>query len=82
MWDIVGEPALSPVLKKEWVYPPPLKRGAGGLGGISPTVIEYNRKLKGRDRRLRTQMTDRERALWETLRRKQVQAVQFYRQKP
>ena len=45
-------------------------------------MIEYNRKLKGRARRLRTQMTDSERALWERLRRKQVQAVQFYRQKP
>jgi len=45
-------------------------------------VIEYNRKLKERARRLRTQMTDSERALWERLRRKQVMAVQFYRQKP
>ena len=45
-------------------------------------MIEYNRKLKERARRLRTQMTDSERALWERLRRKQVQAVQFYRQKP
>jgi very-short-patch-repair endonuclease len=27
-------------------------------------------------------MTDSERALWEMLRRKQVQSVQFYRQKP
>ena len=27
-------------------------------------------------------MTDSEHALWERLRRKQVQAVQFYRQKP
>ena len=33
-------------------------------------------------RRLRTQMTDSERALWERLRRKQVHSVQFYRQKP
>ena len=45
-------------------------------------MIEYNRKLKEQARRLRTQMTDSERALWERLRRKQVQAVQFYRQKP
>ena len=45
-------------------------------------MIEYNRKLKERARRLRTQMTDSERALWERLRRKQVQGVQFYRQKP
>ncbi len=45
-------------------------------------MIEYNRKLEERARRLRRQMTDSERALWERLRRKQVQAVQFYRQKP
>ncbi len=45
-------------------------------------MIEYNRKLKERARRLRRQMTDSERALWERLRRKQVQAVQFYTQKP
>jgi very-short-patch-repair endonuclease len=45
-------------------------------------VIKYNHKLKERARRLRSQMTDSELALWERLRRKQVQAVQFYRQKP
>ena len=45
-------------------------------------MIEYNRKLKERARRLRTEMTDSERALWERLRRKQVKVVQFYRQKP
>ncbi len=45
-------------------------------------MIEYNRKLKERARRLRTRMTDSERALWERLRRKQVHSVQFYRQKP
>ena len=45
-------------------------------------MIKYNRELKERARRLRTQMIDSERALWERLRRKQVQAVQFYRQKP
>ncbi len=45
-------------------------------------MIEYNRKLKEQARRLRRQMTDSERALWERLRRKQLQAVQFYRQKP
>ena len=44
-------------------------------------MIEYNRKLKERARQLRRQMTDSERALWKRLRRKQVQAVQFYRQK-
>ncbi len=45
-------------------------------------MIRYNRKLKEKARRLRTQMTDSERALWGRLRRKQVQSVQFYRQKP
>ena len=45
-------------------------------------MIKYNRKLKERARRLRRQMTDSERALWARLRRKQLQAVQFYRQKP
>ena len=45
-------------------------------------MMEYNRKLKEWARRLRTQMTDSERALWERLRRRQVQAVRFYRQKP
>ena len=45
-------------------------------------MIEYNRRLKERTRRPRTRMTDSESALWERLRRKQVQAAQFYRQKP
>ena len=45
-------------------------------------MIRYKRKLKEKARRLRTQMTDSERALWARLRRKQVQSVQFYRQKP
>ena len=45
-------------------------------------MTKYNRRLKEKARRLRTQMTDSEHALWERLRRKQVQAVQFYRQKP
>ena len=40
---------------------PPL--GKGGLGGICPMVIGYNRKLKERARRLGAQMTDTERAL-------------------
>ena len=44
-------------------------------------MIEYKCKLKEQARR-RTQMTDSERALWERLRRKRVQAVQSYRQKP
>ncbi len=59
--------------------PPLWKRG---VRGDLTTVIKYNRKLKEQGRRLRTQMTDSERALWERLRRKQVHSVQFYRQKP
>jgi very-short-patch-repair endonuclease len=38
--------------------------------------------LKERARRLRTQMSDSERELWSRLRLKQVQGIQFYRQKP
>ena len=45
-------------------------------------MIEYNRQLKELANRLHTEMTDSERALWARLRRKQLQAVQFYRQKP
>ena len=45
-------------------------------------MIKYNPKLKEKARRLRAQMTDSERALWARLRRKQVQSVQFYTQRP
>ena len=44
-------------------------------------MIKYDPKLKQEARRLRSQMTDSERALWARLRRKQVQSVQFYTQK-
>ena len=42
----------------------------------------YNPRLKDNSRQLRTNMTDAEQALWHKLRRKQIQGVQFYRQKP
>ncbi|MGZ5051574.1 MAG: DUF559 domain-containing protein [Methylobacter sp.] len=42
----------------------------------------YNRSLKEKSRSLRTNMTDAEQALWHRVRRKQIQGVQFYRQKP
>ncbi len=45
-------------------------------------MITFNPKPKEKARRLRAQMTDGERALWARLRRKQVQSVQFYTQKP
>ena len=42
----------------------------------------YNPKLKENSRALRTNMTDAEQVLWHHLRRKQIQNMQFYRQKP
>jgi very-short-patch-repair endonuclease len=42
----------------------------------------YNRTLKEHSRTLRTCMTDAEQALWQKVRRKQIQGAQFYRQKP
>ena len=42
----------------------------------------YNPKLKDHSRTLRTNMTDAEQLLWHRVRRKQIQGVQFYRQKP
>lgn len=46
------------------------------------TILKYNPKLKERSRDLRKNMTDAERRLWSRLRRKQVQGLQFYRQRP
>ncbi len=45
-------------------------------------MLQYNRTLKHKARRLRKNMTDTERLLWSRLRRKQILGVQFYRQKP
>lgn len=42
----------------------------------------YNPKLKEHSRTLRSNMTDAEQVLWHHIRRKQIQGVQFYRQKP
>ena len=42
----------------------------------------YRKTLKEPARSLRTSMTDAEQALWHRVRRKQIQNVQFYRQKP
>ena len=42
----------------------------------------YNAKLKESSRTLRSNMTDAEQMLWHHLRRKQIQGMQFYRQKP
>jgi len=43
---------------------------------------QYNPTLKENSRLLRINMTDAEQALWYRLRRKKIQGVQFYRQKP
>ncbi len=45
-------------------------------------MLKYNPSLKHIARSLRTDMTESERLLWLRLRRKQLQDVQFYRQKP
>ena len=45
-------------------------------------MLKYNRRLKNRARSLRANLTDAEQRLWTRLRRKQIQGVQFYRQKP
>ncbi|WP_047553252.1 endonuclease domain-containing protein [Methylotenera sp. G11] len=42
----------------------------------------YKQQLKPLSRTLRFNMTDAEQALWHRLRRKQIQGLQFYRQKP
>jgi len=44
-------------------------------------VLPYNKNLKNLARNLRKNMTDAERRLWSKIRRKQLQELQFYRQK-
>jgi len=45
-------------------------------------MLEYNATLKEPSRNLRRNMTEAELLLWTRLRRKQLQGIQFYRQKP
>ena len=45
-------------------------------------MLGYNAALKQPSRNLRSNMTEAERLLWARLRRKQLQGMQFYRQKP
>lgn len=42
----------------------------------------FRQSLKNPARKLRSDLTDAEQALWKRLRRKQIQGVQFLRQKP
>ncbi len=45
-------------------------------------MLKYSPKLKASARQLRQNLTDSERVLWRRLRGKQIEGVQFYRQKP
>ncbi len=45
-------------------------------------MLNYQASLKMPSRELRNTMTESERVLWQRLRSRQVQGVQFYRQKP
>ena len=58
---------------------PLCKRGTEGDLNL---MERYKPKLKEHSRALRTHMTDAEQVLWYRIRRKQIQNVQFYRQKP
>lgn len=44
-------------------------------------IIPYGRTLKPYARQLRKNMTEHEAILWQKIRKKQIQNVQFYRQK-
>jgi len=68
---------------------PLFQRGGVMAVGVSGDLIKkgffmlkYNHLLKQNAHRLRIQMTEVEKQLWSRLRRKQIQEVQFYRQKP
>jgi very-short-patch-repair endonuclease len=45
-------------------------------------MLRYSADLKSLARELRKKQTDSESALWSHLRRKQIEGVSFYRQKP
>lgn len=45
-------------------------------------MLKYNSQLKQPARDLRSNQTDSEQLLWSKLRRKQINEIQFYRQKP
>lgn len=46
------------------------------------TRLRYAPELKENARAVRKNLTDSDKALWSPLRRKQLEGVQFYRQKP
>jgi very-short-patch-repair endonuclease len=44
-------------------------------------MLQYNKSLRQLSRNLRKDLTDAERLLWSKIRRKQLNGLQFYRQK-
>ena len=60
----------------------PQVRLEGGPQRVGGVMEPYRKALKEPARALRTNMTDAEQLLWYRIRRKQIQGVQFYRQKP
>src|SRR4051794_4161542 len=76
---------LAPLFQRGEVYelPPLKKEGWGGfVSDVRRPFLTYGRTLKPIARLLRREMTDAEQRLWFRLRRKQLEGVQFYRQKP
>lgn len=45
-------------------------------------MLKYKSQLKNYSQRLRREMTDAERTLWQKIRRRQLKGHQFFRQKP
>jgi very-short-patch-repair endonuclease len=74
--DILGYIEL--LFREIIVFPPFVK---GGLGGIFPINLPFNKDLKGFARDLRKNMTETEVFLWNRIRRRQLYGYQFYRQK-
>ena len=60
---------------------PPLVKG-GYKKEVCWAVLRYDGKLKQAAHRLRNKMTHSEQLLWARLRGRQIQGIQFYRQKP
>ena len=61
---------------------PPLQKGGYKKTEVCWQVLRYDNKLNQVARGLRNGMTRSEQLLWARLRRRQVQGIQFYRQKP
>jgi very-short-patch-repair endonuclease len=72
---------FAPFLKGHFLFPPFVKGGQGGFQNV-PRMLRYVPDLKRNSRGLRKNLTDSENVLWSRLRRKQLEGVQFYRQKP